>query len=153
MTRLFRELGEGVVLSPSVAGVTAEVDGARTNGLLGAGASSGGATPVIGAHVSWESPAIGGTRVLGISGFGAPVSGESQAIGGTRVLGISGYRSTGVPGISGYRSTRVPRGVLAYTASKISGALYYIGVGKAVQRATAMDVAPDGLQLGYASAE
>ena len=32
-------------------------------------------------------------------------------------------------------------------------ALYYIGVGKAARRATAMDMAPDGLQVRYASAQ
>ena len=84
---------------------------------------------------------VDGARRKGSLGAGA----TSDAA--TPVIGAPVFGET-----SGYRSNCDPRGVLGYTASRISGAQYYIGVGKGVQRATATDVAPDGLQLRYASA-
>ena len=81
-------------------------------------------TPAIGAVVFWETPAIGAAVFWETPAIGATVFWETPAIGATVFWGNSGCRSD-----------CDPRGVLAYTASKISGALYYIGVGKGVQRA------------------
>ena len=93
-------------------------------------------TPAIGAAVLWETPGDRSSRALGNSRRSEqPCSGKLPAIGAavfgeTSAIGAPVFRET-----SGYRSNCDPRGVLAYTASKISGALYYIGVGKGAQRA------------------